>query len=180
VSRNLPADLVRRLNPSAGFTRKRDRDERSTRWDDLWKIAEHFGLEHRGGHPFDLDVCSKSARFAKAATFFTPQIDGLAQPWFGRAFCNPPFTNIGAWLEKAFFELNRRRCSSVTFVLPATRTEQWWWAEYVEPIREIVRPGLQLRTWFMPWRLRYGTPKDPLARQAKSPNFTSVALHYWR
>lgn len=181
MSRNLPADLVRRFNPTAGFTKKRDRDLRATKWADLHAIAAHFGLEHRGGYPFDLDACSHSQVFAKARAWWTPKDDGLAQRWKGRTWCNPPFTNIAAWIEKSFVELNRWRCSSVTFVLPATRTDQWWWREYVEPLRDQpVRYGINLRTWFPPWRLRYGTPGDPHALKASSPNFTSVALHYYR
>ncbi len=59
--------------------------------------------------------------------------DGLAMPWNAdeRVWCNPPFSEIAPWVEKA----HSARCT-VVMLLPANRTEQPWWQRYVEPYRD--------------------------------------------
>lgn len=59
--------------------------------------------------------------------------DGLLQPWGRgeRVWVNPPFSNIAPWVAKATF------CpATVVMLLPANRTEQPWWQEYIEPYRD--------------------------------------------
>lgn len=52
--------------------------------------------------PFDLDPCSPVNRpWPTAARHYTIEDDGLAQPWCGTVFCNPPYgPETGKWLEK--------------------------------------------------------------------------------
>jgi site-specific DNA-methyltransferase (adenine-specific) len=53
---------------------------------------------------FTLDPCATREN-AKCERFFTRSEDGLAQPWDGKVFCNPPYDrNIGKWVRKAFEE----------------------------------------------------------------------------
>ena len=49
----------------------------------------------------DLDPASSDAAQynVQATKYFTLKDDGLSQRWFGRVFCNPPYTN------------NRRMCA---------------------------------------------------------------------
>lgn len=51
---------------------------------------------------FDLDPCSPIARpWNTARVHFSKEQDGLAQQWFGRVWCNPPYGKEAAlWLEK--------------------------------------------------------------------------------
>lgn len=51
---------------------------------------------------FDLDPCAaECAPFhAGAALSYTVAEDGLVQPWRGRVFMNPPFSNTVPWLRK--------------------------------------------------------------------------------
>jgi hypothetical protein len=53
------------------------------------------------GGTIDLDPasCEKAQEIVKAARFYTVNDDGLAQPWFGTVFCNPP----AAWPHVANF-----------------------------------------------------------------------------
>lgn len=53
------------------------------------------------GH-FDLDPCSPIERpWATAGAHYTSEVDGLAQDWFGRVWCNPPFGREAVkWLRK--------------------------------------------------------------------------------
>jgi phage N-6-adenine-methyltransferase len=49
---------------------------------------------------FVLDVCAKPAT-ATCARYFTVEDDGLIQGWgAGPCWMNPPYSNIGPWVEK--------------------------------------------------------------------------------
>ena len=53
--------------------------------------------------PFDLDPCAGEPRPWDCATLnLTEADDGLAQPWHGRVFLNPPFDRrvAGLWVQK--------------------------------------------------------------------------------
>lgn len=47
---------------------------------------------------FDLDPCAGPMQHA-AENWRTP-IDGLAQPWAGRVWLNPPYSDVPQWLTK--------------------------------------------------------------------------------
>ena len=52
---------------------------------------------------FDLDPCGCAGMPWRTAitTYFLPEHDGLAEPWFGRVFCNPPYgPNVGDWARR--------------------------------------------------------------------------------
>lgn len=52
---------------------------------------------------FDLDPATPDVQpWPTAKARYTKADDGLVQPWFGRVWLNPPYTNgiIGRWLEK--------------------------------------------------------------------------------
>ena len=52
------------------------------------------------GH-FDLDPCECTTQPWKCATHaYTVQDDGLKQPWHGRVWLNPPYSNAWTWLRK--------------------------------------------------------------------------------
>jgi hypothetical protein len=52
--------------------------------------------------PFDLDPCAPVTRpWDTAARHYTIQDNGLAQPWDGRVWMNPPYgPKTGQWLER--------------------------------------------------------------------------------
>jgi phage N-6-adenine-methyltransferase len=81
---------------------------------------------------FDLDVAA-SGDNTKAPEFYDIDDDGLTERWWGRVWCNPPYSDCGAWVAKAHVEASH--CRSITMLLPANRTEQAWWQELVEPFR---------------------------------------------
>jgi phage N-6-adenine-methyltransferase len=84
---------------------------------------------------FTLDAAA-SAENAKLPRFYDYQANGLAQSWKGeRVWCNPPYSSVGPWVEKAWAEM-RDGCELVVMILPANRTEQRFWQDHVEPFRD--------------------------------------------
>jgi phage N-6-adenine-methyltransferase len=106
---------------------------------------------------WDLDVAACDESHLSAA-YFTKAHDGLAQPWRApRVWCNPPYSQIAAWVEKAWLEFNARRFNVLAMLLPAVKTEQRWWQANVEPHRDMGdRPTL--RTYFQPGRAAFAAP----------------------
>ncbi|MEN6540876.1 MAG: DNA N-6-adenine-methyltransferase [Mizugakiibacter sp.] len=52
--------------------------------------------------PFDLEPCSPILRpWDTAYSHYTIEDNGLAKPWFGRVWCNPPYgLHAAQWLER--------------------------------------------------------------------------------
>ncbi len=51
---------------------------------------------------FDIDVASppNGIPWIPAARFYTIADDGLSQPWEGRVWMNPPYSNVTPWVAK--------------------------------------------------------------------------------
>lgn len=62
---------------------------------------------------FTLDVAADAGN-AKCAEFFDEAADGLAQPWRGVCWCNPPYREQSKWVKKAFAEAQAGRPSTGT------------------------------------------------------------------
>lgn len=107
--------------------------------------------------------------------------DGLKESWFGRVWCNPPFSNIAPWVQKAWRAMADRDCSLVAMLLPANRTEQPWFQEFVEPWRDGRQSEgrTRLTTHFLPARQKFGHPGNRDAVGVGSPPFGCVLL-VWR
>ena len=123
---------------------------------------------------FTLDAAASSEN-AKCAAYFTAEEDGLAHPWSGhRVWCNPPYSSIGPWVEKAWQEM-RTGCELVVMLLPANRTEQRWWQEHVEPYRDTA--ALSVR--FLAGRIRFDRPGWEKPAKGDRPPF-GLCLLIWR
>jgi hypothetical protein len=59
-------------------------------------VFERMGIE------FDLDVCSPPGGipWIPAKRYYTQADDGLVAPWEGRAWMNPPYSNVTPWVER--------------------------------------------------------------------------------
>ena len=87
-------------------------------------------------------------------------LDGLTGSWKDRrVWCNPPFSDLRPWVEKAWAS----EANLVVMLVPANRTEQAWWQELVEPDRGCCddHGNLHHRHWdsfnaeFLPGRIRF-------------------------
>ena len=72
---------------------------------DLWETPQALFDELNAEFHFTLDVCALPEN-AKCKAYYTPQDNGLVQPWIytkGAVWCNPPYgREIGKWVEKAY------------------------------------------------------------------------------
>ena len=73
---------------------------------------------------FDLDPASGAERAPHADETYTAEQNGLAQPWFGSVWCNPPYSEKEDWIKKALGE--RDRCDVIVMLLPVDTSTQWF------------------------------------------------------
>lgn len=120
--------------------------------DDRETAPEVFGPLHERFR-FTIDVAA-SARNAKLPRFWTVAENALVQRWRGeRVWCNPPYSNIRPWVEKAWLEWRAPSGPHlIVMLLPANRTEQPWWQDLVEPLRD---SGDGFAVEFIGGRLRF-------------------------
>lgn len=122
--------------------------------DDRGTDREFFEqLQHRFGE-FTLDVAAAEHN-AKCDDFYTIEDDGLAQQWTGRVWCNPPYSDLRAWVAKAWHEWRFSRPSLIVMLVPANRTEQGWWQDLVEQNRD---NGGPFSVEFLRGRMRFDRP----------------------
>lgn len=122
---------------------------------------------------FDLDVAAAEHN-AKCERYFTRDDDGLSRDWNGRVWCNPPYSDCGTWVRKAWAEFNSGRAQTVVMLLPANRVEQGWWQDGVEPFRD--KPGSPLRVEFLRGRMRFDRPGWVAGPKGDRPPFGCCLL----
>jgi phage N-6-adenine-methyltransferase len=118
---------------------------------------------------FTVDVAASETN-AKLPRYFTIMTDGLAQDWSGeRVWCNPPFSDIRPWAEKAHLSPT----ALVVMLVPANRTEQGWWQEFIEPHRD---RGGRLSVEFLSGRLKFTLPRGTFDERGNRPPFGCCLL----
>lgn len=136
---------------------RREIDDRSLPDDEFAKLHQRFN--------FTLDAAASDAN-ARLPHYFTLDRCGLAAPWTGeRVYCNPPYSNIRPWVDKAWSE----DAVLVVLLLPANRTEQGWWQERIEPFRD--RADNRLAVEFLPGRIRFVAPGQRKVGPNERPPF---------
>ncbi len=75
-----------------------------------------------------LDPCPNRVKLLPFTWSWEPGTDGLAVGWDCPTFVNPPFSDIGPWVKKAWQE-TQRWGSHVVMLLPV-RSDQPWWFEF--------------------------------------------------
>ena len=101
---------------------------------DCWETPQWLfdSLDQEFG--FTLDVCA-IAENNKCPRFISPKEDGLAKPWDGVCWCNPPYGGaIARWVEKAAREVER---GVTTVMLIPARTDTRWFHDYIKDKAEI-------------------------------------------
>lgn len=144
-------------------------DDRRTPREIFDPLNEEFG--------FTLDAAA-SENNKLCQCYWDLRSSGLDNSWYSyNVWCNPPYSDIRPWVEKAWKEIEAYPARVIVMLLPANRTEQRWWQDLVEPHRD--RGGV-LTTRFLPGRPRFevpeGTYSDP---RGNRPPF-GCCLLIWR
>lgn len=112
---------------------------------DMWATPQDFFDALDAEFHFTLDACAVKEN-AKCEAYYTPEQDGLDQPWTGRVWCNPPYgRNVGQWVKKAHDTASGG--GFVVMLLPA-RTDTRWFHDYVYGKTEVR---------FIKGRLKFGS-----------------------
>lgn len=96
---------------------------------------------------FTRDVCASHLN-RKHVPYWTIEDDALSKDWSGVCWMNPPYSQSGLWMQKAYEE--SQKGTTVVCLVPSATDTKWWheWAEKGE-----VR--------FVKGRLRFkGTPSS--------------------
>lgn len=154
-------------------------DDRGTDQAFFDSLSERFG-------GFTLDVAAAEHN-TKCREFYDRADDGLAQPWGGRIWCNPPYSDCRAWVEKAWAEWRKPEPRGslapgfdaelpelIVMLLPANRVEQGWWQDLVEPFRD--KPNSPLRVEFLRGRMRFDRPGWTKPAKGDRPPFGCCLL----
>ena len=114
---------------------------------DLWSTPQDFFDKQNTIHGFTLDVCATDDN-AKCTRYFTEADDGLAQPWVGVCWMNPPYgRTIGQWMRKAY---ESSQAGATVVCLVPSRTDTKWWHDY----------AMKGQIEFIRGRLKFGDAKN--------------------
>lgn len=117
---------------------------------DMWETPQDLFDKLNSEFNFTLDACAIPEN-AKCKVFFTPEQDGLSQPWVGTVWCNPPYgREIVKWVEKAHVA---RMCGNTVVMLLPARTDTKWFHEYIYNKKYV-----EIR--FIQGRLKFGGSKN--------------------
>lgn len=102
---------------------------------DDWATPQKIFDELDAEFNFNLDPCA-SVENHKCDLFYTEADDGLSKNWGGyRVFCNPPYSQISKWVEKAFRET--RNDNTIVVMLIPSRTDTRYFHDYIYQRTEI-------------------------------------------
>ena len=106
-----------------------------SRKSDEWFTPQSVFDELDAEFHFNLDPCATDENH-KCEKYFTKEQDGLKQNWGGyRVFCNPPYSEIGAWTEKCFRE--GRKDNTLVVMLIPSRTDTRYFHNFIYQRTEI-------------------------------------------
>lgn len=107
---------------------------------DDWSTPEKFYNELHKEFNFNFDPCP--LRSVDKTT--------LLKDWKGRAFVNPPYSNIRNFLEKAIIEVRKGNCELAVLLIPSRTDTRWF--------HDLIYNRYEIR--FIKGRLKFGDSKN--------------------
>lgn len=102
---------------------------------DEWETPQQLFDDLNKEFQFTLDA-SASEENKKCERYYSVENDGLKANWGGETvFCNPPYSQIKQWVEKAFYEGHKDN-TVVVLLIPA-RTDTKWFHNYIQHRSEV-------------------------------------------
>jgi phage N-6-adenine-methyltransferase len=98
---------------------------------DYWNTPWHAVHDASAlvGQPFVLDACATDRHAAKAYLYISPDEDALKEQWDpekpGAVWCNPPFSQKFAFLERAH-QQSILHGLTICVMVPYERCTKWW------------------------------------------------------
>lgn len=94
-----------------------------------WETPQNFFDKLNRKHKFTLDPCC-TASTAKCKKYYTAEDNGLHKSWKDEVvFVNPPYSEIGDWVKKAYYESVNNN-AKVVMLIPS-RTDTKYWHDYI-------------------------------------------------
>lgn len=116
---------------------------------DEWATPQWLFDELNKEFDFTLDPCATEENH-KVSSYLTKEDNSLEISWGGqRVFCNPPYSEIDKWVEKAYRET--RNDNTLVVLLIPSRTDTRYFHNYIYQRSEIR---------FVKGRLKFGDSKN--------------------
>ena len=78
---------------------------------------------NKGTNGVDLDPCEK---IPIADERYTIEDDGLASPWFGTVYCNPPYSEPDKWVNTGISESSKDDVELIISLVKGDSSTNWW------------------------------------------------------
>ena len=106
-----------------------------SRKSDEWATPQHLFDSLNEEFHFDLDPCATEQNH-KCEKYFTLDQNGLEKSWGGyKVFCNPPYSSIAKWVEKAYMEAQKE--NTIVVMLIPSRTDTKYFHDFIYHRSEI-------------------------------------------
>lgn len=116
---------------------------------------------------FDLDVCANDNNH-KHDKYYTIEDNSLNQEWFGKCWCNPPYSKQRPWIEKTINSIKQGNVSVVCMLIPMSPE-----TKYFQEL--ILKNGLYVQNIFMiEGRIKFLQDK----KEVGSPKFGSCLVEF--
>ena len=104
----------------------------SAEWYTPSDVAE-LGRATMGGIDLDPASCAAANEIIRALAYYTVEDDGIAQPWYGRVWLNPPYgrddahvSNQGIWSRRLIEEYTSGRVEQAMLLINAVPDRRWF------------------------------------------------------
>lgn len=105
--------------------------------------------------------------------------DGLKQQYLAeRVWCNPPYSDIRPWVERALISIVSGEAELWALLLPSW-TDRAWWHDFIEPNR-FGRTPVDVELRFIRGRVKFGYPGNPEAKGKAQGGFDPSVIVIFR
>lgn len=126
----------------------------------------------------DLDPCSNERSIVHALTRYALPDDGLSLPWYGKVYCNPPYSDPGPWVRRCLRHAQQTTIGapneSIACIIDDPSTK-WWQSAIWRRDEDGVAVPLASAVLFPDRRVKFIPPPGAKVSSMSRP----VALPYW-